>query len=85
MFVYSRRSRRSELLNKSQAKKQQRPQYQRYGENIMADRCPECHAILEQYDEETIGFCIVILSTFIYREPALAMPTVLDSLQSVAR
>lgn len=81
----TRRSRRSELLNKNQAKKQQRPQYQRYGENIMADRCPECHAILEQYDEETIGLCIIVLSTFIYREPALAMPTVLDSLQTVAR
>ncbi|CAI9733136.1 QUALITY PROTEIN: unc-79 homolog [Octopus vulgaris] len=82
----SQRTRRSELLNKSQQKKtHQRPQFNRYGDTVMVDRCPECHVILEQYDEETIGLCILVLSAFIYREPSLAMPTMLDSLQCVAK
>uniref|UniRef100_A0A0L8FRX5 Uncharacterized protein n=1 Tax=Octopus bimaculoides TaxID=37653 RepID=A0A0L8FRX5_OCTBM len=82
----SQRTRRSELLSKSQQKKTHpRPQFNRYGDTVMVDRCSECHVILEQYDEETIGLCILVLSAFIYREPSLAMPTMLDSLQCVAK
>ena len=52
---------------------------------LSVERCSECHAVLEQYDEETVGIAIVCLETFIHREPALAAPLLLDMLQVVAR
>ena len=57
----------------------------RYGDNVMVERCAECSAILEQYDDDTIGLCITVLATFIHREAALATPMLLDMLQCVSR
>ena len=51
----------------------------------MLDRCAECNAILEQYDDDVIGYCIVVLATFIHREPSLATPLLLEMLQCVSR
>ena len=51
----------------------------------MVERCPDCNAVLEQYDDETIGLCIVVLSTYIHREPSLATPLLLESLIAVSR
>jgi hypothetical protein len=59
------------LLAKKPIKK---PSACRYGDNVMVDRCAECNAILEQYDDDVIGYCIVVLATFIHREPSLATP-----------
>ncbi|XP_071164350.1 protein unc-79 homolog isoform X1 [Mytilus edulis] len=78
----SRRSRKSELLAKKAVKK---PSASRYGDNVMLDRCAECNAILEQYDDDVIGYCIVVLATFIHREPSLATPLLLEMLQCVSR
>ncbi|XP_060067575.1 protein unc-79 homolog isoform X2 [Ylistrum balloti] len=78
-----RRSRKNEqVTNRKTLKK---PTSSRYGENVMVERCPECNAILEQYDEDTIGYCIVVLSTFIHREPSLATPLLLETLQCVSK
>ena len=54
-------------------------------ENLLVDRCPSCHALLESYDEETISVAIICLATFIHREPALAAPLLLDMLQQVSK
>lgn len=78
----SRKSRKSELLAKKAAKK---TTPSRYGDNLMMDRCAECNAILEQYDDDVIGYCIVVLATFIHREPSLATPLLLEMLQCVSR
>ncbi|KAK3579717.1 hypothetical protein CHS0354_000200 [Potamilus streckersoni] len=78
------RSRRSEMLAKAQAAKKQVP-HGRCGENTLMERCTECNAVLEQYDDDTIGLCIVVLSTFIHREPSLATPMLLEILLSVSR
>ncbi|XP_056021737.1 protein unc-79 homolog isoform X2 [Ostrea edulis] len=78
-----RRARKSELLSKQKAAK--KASSSRYGDNIMVERCPECSAILEEYDEDTIGYCVVVLATFIHREPALATPLLLETLQCVSR
>ena len=51
----------------------------------MVERCPECNAVLEQYDDETIGLCIIVLATYIHREPSLATPVLLESLIAVSR
>ncbi|XP_056666463.1 protein unc-79 homolog isoform X13 [Monodelphis domestica] len=48
-------------------------------------RCHDCGAILEEYDEETLGLAIVVLSTFIHLSPDLAAPLLLDIMQSVGR
>ncbi|XP_069772299.1 protein unc-79 homolog isoform X2 [Narcine bancroftii] len=52
---------------------------------FMSDRCLDCGAILEEYDEETLGLAIVVLSTFTHLSPDLAAPLLLDILQSVGR
>ena len=46
---------------------------------------PDCNVVLEQYDDETIGMAIVVLATYIHREPSLATPVLLESLIAVAR
>lgn len=48
-------------------------------------RCHDCGAVLEEYDEETLGLAIVVLSTFIHLSPDLAAPLLLDIMQSVGR
>ena len=49
------------------------------------DHCPDCRASLEQFDEETLNLCIVVLSTFANQNPSMAMPFLLRMLQCVAR
>nr|XP_018900718.1 PREDICTED: protein unc-79 homolog isoform X2 [Bemisia tabaci] len=46
----------------------------RTGDECVINRCGECGTALEEYSEEELGLCIVILGTFIHREPALAAP-----------
>lgn len=49
------------------------------------DSCPECGTSLEQFDEETLNLCIVVLSTFVHQSPSMAMPFLLRMLECVAR
>ena len=49
------------------------------------DWCPDCGVSLEQFDEETLNLCIVVLSTFVHQSPSMAMPFLLRMLESVAR
>ncbi|XP_015206538.1 protein unc-79 homolog isoform X2 [Lepisosteus oculatus] len=51
----------------------------------MTDRCHDCGAVLEEYDEETLGLAVVVLSMFIHLSPDLAAPLLLDIMQSVGR
>ncbi|XP_018583101.2 protein unc-79 homolog isoform X4 [Scleropages formosus] len=51
----------------------------------MSDRCRDCGAVLEEYDEETLGLAVVVLSMFIHLSPDLAAPLLLDIMQSVGR
>ncbi|XP_059155568.1 protein unc-79 homolog isoform X3 [Physella acuta] len=78
-----RKSRKAELLAKQQTTK--KATATRHGENVMVERCSECNAVLEQYDDDTIGLCITNLATFVHREPGLATPKLLDMLQCAAR
>lgn len=57
----------------------------RIGDECNSDRCTECGTILEEYSDEEIGLCIIILGTFIHREPALAAPLLPDILSIVAK
>lgn len=48
-------------------------------------RCLDCGAILEECDDNTVSLAIVVLSTFIHRDPELAAPMLLEMLQVVGR
>ena len=52
---------------------------------MLEERCPQCHAILEQYDEETVSLAIVCMATLIHREPSIAAPLLLNMLSSASR
>ena len=47
--------------------------------------CPGCGLRLEQFDEETINVCIIVLSTFVHRYPAVSTPWLLKILLCVGR
>ena len=43
-----------------------------YRNLIWLERCSKCNAPFEEFSEEELGMCVIILSTFIHREPTLA-------------
>lgn len=55
------------------------------GEDMVVERCTECGSIVEEYNDEEIGLCIVILATYVHREPAMAAPLLPKMLRVVAR
>ncbi|XP_070493923.1 protein unc-79 homolog isoform X3 [Chironomus tepperi] len=57
----------------------------RIGDECTADRCSECGALKEEYTDEELGLFIVLLGTFIHREPALACPFLPDILVFVSK
>ncbi|XP_052267084.1 protein unc-79 homolog [Dreissena polymorpha] len=77
-----RKMRKTDLLSRPIPKK---PVPNRHSEIAMFERCLDCNAVLEEYDDDTIGLCVVVLATYIHREPSLATPMLLESLIAVAR
>ncbi|XP_034946562.1 protein unc-79 homolog isoform X2 [Chelonus insularis] len=57
----------------------------RIGDDCIYDRCSECGTIKEEYSDEELGLCIIILGTFIHREPALAAPLLPEILGIVTK
>lgn len=57
----------------------------RVGEDTVVDRCSECGAAKEEYSDEEIGILIIILGTFIHREPQLAAPFMPEILTIVSK
>ena len=51
----------------------------------MADKCSRCGHVKEEYGEDEVGHCIVILSTFINREPSLTAPLLPEILLTMTR
>ena len=52
---------------------------------INSQRCSSCHSLMTEYEEEDAVLCIVVLSTFIHRDPELAAPILMDMLITVSR
>uniref|UniRef100_A0A8C9AXH4 Unc-79 homolog, NALCN channel complex subunit n=1 Tax=Prolemur simus TaxID=1328070 RepID=A0A8C9AXH4_PROSS len=52
---------------------------------VMTDKCHDCGAILEEYDEETLGLAIVVLSTFIHLMSASVFMMVPGNAAGVAK
>lgn len=70
---------------KSQSGTESRQGSTRVGENCVVDRCSECGAVREEYSDEEIGIMIIILGTFIHREPQLAAPFLPEILMAVSK
>lgn len=49
------------------------------------EKCSNCGAILETFSEEEIGMSIVILGTYVHREPGLSAPLLPEMLKFVAK
>ncbi|XP_038207458.1 protein unc-79 homolog [Zerene cesonia] len=48
-------------------------------------RCAECGGSVEQYSDEELGLCVIVLGTFVRREPAAAAPMLPALLHTVTR
>ncbi|XP_047741025.1 protein unc-79 homolog [Hyalella azteca] len=57
----------------------------RVGEECMVHRCLECGEAIEEFSNDDLGLCIIVLSTFVHRNPALSAPLLPRMLHAVAR
>ncbi|XP_058827146.1 protein unc-79 homolog isoform X10 [Topomyia yanbarensis] len=62
-----------------------KPSASRVGDECVCERCAECGAIKEEYTDEEMGIMLIIVGTFIHREPALAAPFLPEILATVSR
>ena len=56
-----------------------------HDDGAIHERCLRCNHVLEEFSEEEIGMCIVILRTYVHRESALAAPILPEMLKLVSR
>uniref|UniRef100_A0A183J9D2 RUN domain-containing protein n=1 Tax=Soboliphyme baturini TaxID=241478 RepID=A0A183J9D2_9BILA len=56
-----------------------------FSETTIYQRCPQCNATLELFDEDTISLSVICLSTFVNRDPVMAAPCLLRILTAVAK
>ena len=61
------------------------PDKEPFEDDLDLDSCPDCGTSLEQFDEETLNLCVVVLSTFVHQSPSMAMPFLLRMLECVAK
>ncbi|XP_047508283.1 protein unc-79 homolog isoform X3 [Pieris napi] len=54
-------------------------------EAILKHRCSECGGSVQQYSDEELGLCVIVLGTFVRREPAAAAPMLPALLHTVTR
>ncbi|XP_065069505.1 protein unc-79 homolog [Rhopilema esculentum] len=52
---------------------------------VNSQKCPDCQSCVRDYDQETVNLCIVVLSTFIHRDPEMAAPLLMEMLGVVSR
>ncbi|XP_076339617.1 UNC-79 domain-containing protein isoform X3 [Tachypleus tridentatus] len=54
-------------------------------EDTVTERCSECGGVLQEFSNEELGLCIVILSTYVHREPILASSLLPEMFQAVSK
>nr|AYV89233.1 unc-79-like protein [Tetranychus evansi] len=54
-------------------------------EDTVNERCSSCGAVLEEFSEDEIGMCIVILGSYIHREPAMSAPLLPEMLKLISK
>lgn len=48
-------------------------------------KCEKCGHAIEYYNEECIGYCIIVCGTLVHREPAIAAPLLMDMIETIGR
>lgn len=56
-----------------------------FREETTYEKCFDCGNIIEEFSEEEIGMCIVILGAYIHHEPGMAAPILPEILKLVAK
>ena len=56
-----------------------------HDDGAIHERCSKCNHVMEEFSEEEIGMCIIILRTYVHRESALAAPILPEMLKLVSR
>lgn len=57
----------------------------RVGDECIFERCSECGTIREEYSDEEIALCLIMIGTFVHREPELAAPMLPDILSTLSK
>lgn len=52
---------------------------------ITAPKCDKCGQPIEYYNEECIGYCIIVCGTLVHREPSIAAPLLIDMIETIGR
>lgn len=81
----TRKSRKGEFAASSSGSKNSASLTSKCSEDTMVMRCGDCGSVIESYSDEELGLSIVILSTYIHREPVFAAPLLPEILHTVAR
>ena len=50
-----------------------------------SQRCFNCHSYVTEYEEDIVILCVVVLSTFVHRDPEMAAPLLMEILCTVSR
>ncbi|CAF3245537.1 unnamed protein product [Rotaria socialis] len=56
-----------------------------HNQMIAAPKCDKCGQPIEYYNEECIGYCIIVCGTLVHREPAIAAPLLMDMIETIGR
>jgi hypothetical protein len=57
----------------------------RIGEDTVIDRCASCGALTERYNNSEVALALVVVNTFVHRDPQLAAPLLPEILILAAR
>ncbi len=56
-----------------------------HNQSITTPKCDKCGQPIEYYNEECIGYCIIVCGTLVHREPAIAAPLLMDMIETIGR
>jgi hypothetical protein len=56
-----------------------------HNQSIAVPKCDRCGQPIEYYNEECIGYCIIVCGTLVHREPAIAAPLLMDMIETIGR
>ncbi len=56
-----------------------------HNQSITVPKCDKCGQPIEYYNEECIGYCIIVCGTLVHREPAIAAPLLMDMIETIGR
>ena len=54
-------------------------------ETFNSQRCSSCQCTITEYEDDVITLCVVVLSTFVHRDPEMSAPLLMEVLCTVSR